>query len=176
MQLKQHWFLFLHLLWKLSFFSWEARLGTQKLGTILVSNDGDGKRKGKHESHCSSLSLSSACGISQLQRGLSSLKSISDNPWICSGLLVSPSPPPPHPSIHDNPSAREGRNSLCLVMCTLVLEFSWGNAAPLVLLNAERRTFRQLLQRIHIFLPRIEGGVSEGDLYFYSRNTRRKRG
>ena len=68
----------------------------------------------------------------------------------------------------------QGKNSVCLVMDTLTLNFSWRNVATLALLHVDRVTFRKSIKCFHVLLPRIEGEEDEGDSHFFSGNKRKR--
>lgn len=62
---------------------------------------------------------SSPCRKSQLQGGCIVLSGFLNDAGICSGLVI-----PSIPTSKMTPTLGQGRNSLCLVMGTLVLTFS----------------------------------------------------
>lgn len=78
-----------------------------------------------------------------------------------------------HPHTHVMP--RTGRSSLCLMMGTLVLKFSWRNAAPLIFPKVDRITLRKFSECLS-FPPTYREGEDEGDLVFTIGIQRRKIG
>lgn len=69
----------------------------------------------------------------------------------------------------------QGKNSVCLLMDILTLNFSWRNVATLALLHVDRVTFRKSIKYFYVLLPRIEGEEDEGDSsHFFSGNKRKR--